>query len=278
MTCIRDPWWDGTWIWSAPLIGLALIATPLVVVMWVFFIVNSAHLIAPLAVAWSNRGFRRVMIERRWKFIVLPITILIGTGLLGATVPARFTVNPVTMAVHLHSLADYRLPFVWLFPVYFIWNAWHFGMQNFGIVNLYRRARRRRLVKWTCIGATFAGMSVLPRALHSPIFALFALGLFSFQHSLAAIGISSHVLANHHARSPWLFAGALILAGAVGFWLMFCAPGFALRVTMTAVGLRIGLGFVHFLYDRWIWKLSDPQVRVTIGRDLFKQPQLRLVA
>jgi hypothetical protein len=34
--------------------------------------------------------------------------------------------------------------------------------------------------------------------------------------------------------------------------------------------LRIGLGFVHFLYDRWVYKLSDPQVRAIIGRDIFR--------
>jgi hypothetical protein len=49
--------------------------------------------------------------------------------------------------------------------------------------------------------------------------------------------------------------------GAIAFWLLFCAPGFAMRVMMTIVALRIGLGFVHFLYDRWVYRLSDPQVR-----------------
>jgi hypothetical protein len=41
---------------------------------------------------------------------------------------------------------------------------------------------------------------------------------------------------------------------------------------------RWGVGIAHFLYSRWIWKLSDPRVRATIWCDLFKQPQLRLVA
>jgi hypothetical protein len=27
---------------------------------------------------------------------------------------------------------------------------------------------------------------------------------------------------------------------------------------------------VHFLYSRLIWKLSDPQVRAAIGRDLLR--------
>lgn len=37
-------------------------------------------------------------------------------------------------------------------------------------------------------------------------------------------------------------------------------------------GIRLfGIGFVHFLYSRWIWKLSNPLVRATIGRDLWAQ-------
>jgi hypothetical protein len=45
---------------------------------------------------------------------------------------------------------------------------------------------------------------------------------------------------------------------------MFYAPGFTIHVTMTALALRVGLGFVHFLYDGWIYKLSDPAVRAII--------------
>ena len=36
---------------------------------------------------------------------------------------------------------------------------------------------------------------------------------------------------------------------------------------------RVGLDFVHILQDRWIWKLSDPRMRATIGRDLFGQKE-----
>jgi hypothetical protein len=39
------------------------------------------------------------------------------------------------------------------------------------------------------------------------------------------------------------------------------------------VGMRLALGFWHFCQDRWNYKFSDPQVRATIGQDLFSQPQ-----
>ena len=35
---------------------------------------------------------------------------------------------------------------------------------------------------------------------------------------------------------------------------------------------RFGLGFVHFLYDRWLYKFSDPEVGATIGQDIFGTP------
>jgi hypothetical protein len=185
------------------------------------------------------------------------------------------------LGVSIYGAADYERPFVLMLVLYFLWDAYHFGMQNFGLLSLYRRMQRsyrqRFVDKWACFAATILGMLVIPRLLHIPYLSLFVFGFFMWNHSLTAIGVSSHVLGNHHARSPWLFASALIIAGAIGFWLMFCAPGFALRVTMTAIGLRVGLGFVHFLYDRWVYKLSDAKVRSTIGRNFFcRETGLRL--
>jgi hypothetical protein len=52
----------------------------------------------------------------------------------------------------------------------------------------------------------------------------------------------------------------------MGFVRMIPTPaGNMIRVVPVVICARMGLGFVHFLYDRWIWKLSDPQVRATIG-------------
>jgi hypothetical protein len=169
--------------------------------------------------------------------------------------------------------------------VYFFWNAYHFGMQHFGILSLYRRGRRsraqRRVDIWLCLFlTTVLGMIVLPKGLpallwflrippwqlHIQEISLFVVaGFLSVNHSTAAIGISSHVMASQHGRSPWLFAILLLVAGAVVLWVMFYAPRFTFHVTMTALALRVGLGFVHFLYDRWVYKFSDPAVRASIG-------------
>jgi hypothetical protein len=111
-------------------------------------------------------------------------------------------------------------------------------------------------------------------------------GLWSFaisgmNHWLVAIGLSSHVHARD--RSAVVFSAALIGFGTIVFALLFIALPFCglystsgpaplpwwVRATIPAVSLRLGLGFVHFLYDRWLWKLSDPMVRAMIGKDLF---------
>jgi hypothetical protein len=31
------------------------------------------------------------------------------------------------------------------------------------------------------------------------------------------------------------------------------------------LSLRFGLSFAHFLYDRHIWKMGDPEIRAIIG-------------
>jgi hypothetical protein len=133
----------------------------------------------------------------------------------------------------------------------------------------------------------FSGRS-LPRALFIltdglGLILIFDYGLWGFaiiglNHWLVAIGIASHVHAKHARRSPWSFALMVMGFGFVLFCLLFVdftkvpAHGLsvaALTFTATTVGFRLGLGFVHFLYDRWLYKLSDPRVQATIGRDIF---------
>lgn len=106
---------------------------------------------------------------------------------------------------------------------------------------------------------------------------LWGFAIIGLNHWLVAIGLASHVYANHKGKSPWPFALVVMAAGSVLFCLLFVdlrkLPNVglttaALYFTVTAVGFRLGLGFVHFLYDRWIYQLSNPQVRATIGRDI----------
>lgn len=111
---------------------------------------------------------------------------------------------------------------------------------------------------------------------------MWGFAIISLNHWLAAIGLAAHVDANANGRSPWWFALAVMAAGFYLFWLLFVDPSkglseAALTFTTTAVGFRLGMGFWHFLQDRWNYQLSNPAVRATIGRDLLGRPALRIV-
>ena len=109
-------------------------------------------------------------------------------------------------------------------------------------------------------------------------YGLWGFAIIGLNHWLVAIGLASHVHANHHGGSSAPFALGLMIVGAILFCLLFvnlaalATRGFSVEVlhfTVTVVGFRLGLGFVHFLYDRWVYKLSDPQVRAAIWGDIF---------
>jgi hypothetical protein len=110
---------------------------------------------------------------------------------------------------------------------------------------------------------------------------IIGVAVYSLNHWLVAIGLSSHVYSARCFRlraAGWLFTLAMLFTGAIGFlWLIPTPNGTLLRVVPIVVSARLGFGFVHFLYDRWVWKMGDPRVRATIGRDLF-EPSWRTTA
>jgi hypothetical protein len=97
------------------------------------------------------------------------------------------------------------------------------------------------------------------------------IGIVSMNHWLVAIGLAGHASG---LRRPGYFALTVIAVGII----LFCALFPEVRhldvprqVAATAIAFRLALGIIHFLYDRWVWKFGDPQVRATIGRDLLRQ-------
>ena len=45
---------------------------------------------------------------------------------------------------HMFLLTDLSNPFSILVWVYMVWNAYHFGMQNFGVLSIYRKKREQK--------------------------------------------------------------------------------------------------------------------------------------
>jgi hypothetical protein len=294
-----------------------------------------AHSLSPIALAWGHASFRGMMLRRKAKYIALPTALLAVAALAGVVSQDFFPaiqfiddVNSRLVFSKLLTLDAAVSPLWWIVVIYLLWNTYHFGKQNFGIMSLYRRRsgaaygdRQRQVDLMFCMALQIAVYLVLFIDRHSPyvqiiyvmltvaaivvllreaaitghflspriVFALsqtlclllFGPWVFAINganHWLAAIGLASHAHGNQTGRSPALFATFLIAVGVAAFWLMFWRIGTfswnlreMMQLATPVLSFRLGIGFVHFLYDRWVWKLSDPQVQATIGRDLLKQ-------
>ena len=349
---VRSPTWDGLWLLSGLPLGVALtvLGHPAEIVLVAILATQTGHLLAPLVLAWSHAGFRRGMARHRIRYVGVPLAILIGSAMIGwnAThLGTQIRFDPVNIALAATSAAAYHSPFMTLVILYGLWNGYHFGKQNFGVLSIYRYktggCRRRDLI-FAC-GVTWVTMAVpiiphaawglhnligwpaaahpflddlryalgaagilataamlwhersLPRMIFivtlgmAPLAAfwvgLWAFAIISLNHWLASIGLASHVHGNSRRCSPWPFALGLMTGGVALFCLLFVDFGSlartglseaALHFTLAAVGFRLGLGFVHFLYEFWLYRLSDPIVRATIGRSLFDEHRIDPVA
>jgi hypothetical protein len=241
MTWICGPLWDGFFLLSGLPIGLMLVYAAAPVGLGFFtaaIVLETAHVLSPIVLVWTHAGLRRIAMKEWVKWLAVPLILLGGCFL---------------------------VPMSWVFGLYWSWNIYHFGMQNFGVVSLYQRDRSAdtRVRTWlVCVGLTTLGMGVLPVILHDNIsmFLLFT-GVFSFNHWLTDIGLCSRV-----SRRHWLFIGAMLALGTVGFvWLIPRTDHIATWYIPPIIIGRWGLGFVHFLYSRWLWKLSDPRMREIVG-------------
>jgi hypothetical protein len=145
--------------------------------------------------------------------------------------------------------------------VYWILNHYHYGSQNYGVC----RILGLRTSKWLCVIVTSVLMTG-PWLLHVKWWwwPWFALIVFDFNHWLVDIGLSSRV------SQRWcLFLAAVAALGCIGFaWKVPRIDHIDTWFVPWIIKLRWGIGIAHFLYSRWVWKLSDPQVRATISRDL----------
>jgi hypothetical protein len=158
---------------------------------------------------------------------------------------------------------------------YWYWDVYHFAKQNFGVARLCRcwfnwyGSRHLDMVLFA--GGTAVIILIGPHFL-SPLwtFLILTIGV-SVTHWITEIILTARVCGR------WLFAGAALGLGSAAFlWSVPTPFGIvipATGVTLAFYSARIGLGIAHFLTDQWIWRLSDPQVRAVIGRDLLSVPR-----
>lgn len=371
---VRSPLWDGMWLLSGIPLGVCFVLASLwlpsricrteplrflpgaihhtpcsfVIAAWItvysIVLLDTAHNISPMALAWSHDGFRAHMLRNPLKFAVTPLLLLIG-GVAAGVASIRWFPHwqpfvssdpaygnsvlwPAAMIRH-PPLID---PFWWLIVVYLTWNFYHFAKQNFGVLQIYKiksgaeyPKNQRRIDLAFCFAAQSAvsGAIIIPIFVHTLIplqtMTLFYLlsaaalvamvvrdaaisgrwwtprimfamsqalcflspGLLmmaanSVNHWLIAIGLASHVDGRTHNRSPLIFAVIVILLGIALFWALFWKAGtpwsWNLRtmidLALPYAGFRLALGFVHFRYDRDLYRFSSSQVRETIGAAL----------
>jgi hypothetical protein len=289
-------------------VGLVLACSPPPV--WIAFftfavLLEVGHALSPIVFAWTHSGYRRLIFKYPRRYILLPGAFLLAAFAVGAATSLGWTsfVQPTQdLTGQNYAFTDLRNPFGLMVSVYWWWNVYHFGMQNFGVLSMCRTARtappRRRMLSLGarpvlrprtsaigCVAVTAFGMAILPKLVHSPALGVVFYSVIFVNHWIVAIGLPGHVESALERSRPqmraWSFVVGVLLLGGIGFvwsapaWVWRAwgysiparAPDYALvsHVVPVVLSLRYGLSFVHFLYDRYIWKMSDPEIRALIG-------------
>jgi hypothetical protein len=251
-----------------------------------FVFLETGHSLSPIVLAWTHREFRRrVIYPQPCKFLLWPSLVFLAALLIGVATQMGWT------SYHPGPGASGRItrwdnPFPVLIWFYSAWNLYHFAMQDFGVWRLWGGARIHRWAQLaiclcSLLGLYFAvgginilGFWTMPGLIQAWWVPLAMVGVVSVNHWVVDIGLSCRA-----ATHGWIFVIGVLLLGAIGFaWMVPTAYGMLVRMIPAIVSARLGLGMVHFLYSRWVWQLGRPEVRATIGRDLFPRPALRLVA
>jgi hypothetical protein len=237
--------WFLAWLLIGPAIGTTLLVLPSegrIALFTTAIFLDTGHSLSPIALAWTTRDFRRMMLADPVKYIALPVFVL-----------------AICTAIGFDRSFGHPTLFGAMTMVYFWWNLYHFGMQNFGILQLWNHTKRRCNLALG-LGGVALGMG-LPSFFSSSLLlvGLFGTGLFAFNHWLTDVALSSRI-----SRFGWLFGAAMLVVGCVGFvWLFPVSDGMGHKLSLgpslrIILGARFGLGFVHFLYSRWVWRRGSP--------------------
>ena len=280
------PWGPfGNPHWALALVGRNPIEVALVAFFALAIMMDTAHNMSPIFLVWTDKPLREVALRRPWQYIAMPLCVFAIAAAVGVCVALGWTSYRAGFG-QMYQITDWTNPFPILVWTYLSWEIYHFGSQNFGVVSIYRRklgrSGRRYIDKTLCICITGAVMiiSLLPQ-IRSAILGIFPqwqslpsppmiplwvgfliFGVISAMHWLVAIGLTSLV----SRRSWWMWVGSLLVVGTVGFvWKAATPHGDVLRAVPVILSLRFGLGLVHFIYDRKLWRFSDPQMLVIVG-------------
>lgn len=142
---IHSPLYDFTFIlsgiWLSALISLVYF-TPLrgQITLWLFLLVSCGHIIAPIWTVLKNdriysaiKNQERYVSLKMWAFFLAPICLM--------SLSAYFFLGE-------NDLTIVYMPVFLVFMAYFIFNSWHFGMQNYGVIRTYKKIQNIKDSPW----------------------------------------------------------------------------------------------------------------------------------
>jgi len=288
--------------WPIAILGHTWIENAFIIFFLVAIVFDTAHNMSPIVLTWTYAPLRRFALARWRKFILLSGVIMAAAAAIGAMTSLGWTDyvpgagklyyigyqwranEPFAVALARAVWDCVKIPLPLLALAYAIWQLYHFGSQNFGVVMLYSRLNgwpiSRAAAKWICVLLTSAMM--LPAYLFlfrvpqghfpgsanlvPPEYAAFLmLGSISVMHWLVSIGLGQRVI-----EVRWrLWLPMLLLLGCVGFlWQEATPHSTTIHAIPWIISLRFGLGLVHFMYDGWIWHRDSPAMRAIWSTDL----------
>ena len=166
--------------WLIAIFGRTWIEDAFTIFFLVSIVYDTAHNISPIALTWTHAPLRRFALARWRKFVLLSgVTMAVATAIgivtsLGWTdyVPGAGKLyyigyrwradEPFAVALADAAWDCLKIPLPLLALIYAIWQLYHFGSQNFGVVMLYSRLNgwpiSRAAAKWICVLLTSAMM------------------------------------------------------------------------------------------------------------------------
>ena len=204
-TWLQNPTWDGIWLhsglWLIPVIGVLAIAPQTLILasalatlaLWL------AHRIATMFTAFCFSSYRSLVKKYHKRFVIAPLAVMIvTTGFLFVPLPLSIT-NRV----------------LFLGTLFFLINTYHFAVQHFGVLTIYRirseqrfSAEQRNMERSRCLilggwcvalGQILHGADVVRESLLAPLTDYSLPFYVKIAGVIFAIGIGG-VMFNHESK------------------------------------------------------------------------------
>ena len=108
-------------------------STLVTMVVFVVFALQGGHTMAPFLLLLASRGERRRAIKLDPKLVSRLSLLMAAPIILYGIAATIYSLRPGPL-----SLVNAQWPIAVMGMIWFFWNSWHFGMQHFGVLQIYR--------------------------------------------------------------------------------------------------------------------------------------------